>query len=258
MLARVWINGSGAYTFAIDTGAGATILSRRVAREARVALEGGESLRISGISGQRSNRGERARIRTLAFGERDNPFPVNGLTVVADGLPEGLDGILDPTETLSPLGYVLDLPNGVMSVFDPRQHPLRQSDTQVDETVVAWLTDAESRRPFVMLKGGRRALLDTGSGFGLAVTEHAARAIGIVFQEGRERNETRDLGGGRIGARRIRPVTVYLGGLALRRVPTDLLLGASPNAPILLGRDALRPFQLTFDPASRLIRIKVV
>ncbi len=48
-------------------------------------------------------------------------------------------------------------------------------------------------------------------------------------------------------------LAVFVGSLALRKVPTDLLSGASTASPILLGRDALRPFRLTFDPLNRLI-----
>lgn len=257
LLVKTWVNDSGAYTFAIDTGAGANILSRRVAREARVSLKGGERLAIGGLSGTSRAAGERATIERVALGERDNILPVSGLSLVVDTLPEGLDGILDPTESFASLGCVLDISNGQMSFFDPRAQPLRRNDTRGDETVVAWLSDGESRRPFVMLAGGRRALLDTGSRFGFALTVNAARSLGITSDEGRERGETRDIAGGRVSARRIRPATIHIGGLALRRVPTDLLLGANPNAPILLGRDALRPFQLTFDPVSRLIRIRV-
>ena len=36
LLVRAWVNGAGPYTFAVDTGAGATIISPRVAGEARV------------------------------------------------------------------------------------------------------------------------------------------------------------------------------------------------------------------------------
>jgi hypothetical protein len=43
--------------------------------------------------------------------------------------------------------------------------------------------------------------------------------------------------------------------MALRNVPTDILYGVGAGAPILLGRDALRPFRLTFDPLNRLIQI---
>jgi hypothetical protein len=43
--------------------------------------------------------------------------------------------------------------------------------------------------------------------------------------------------------------------MALRNVPTDLVYGAEMGAPIILGRDALRPFKLTFDPLNRLISI---
>jgi hypothetical protein len=106
-----------------------------------------------------------------------------------------------------------------------------------------------------MLDLGRRALLDTGSGFGLAMNETVARASGIMIGAGRERNGVSDLGGGQIAARRIAPVTVSIGSLVLRRIPTDLVSGVETSAPILLGREALQPFQLTFDPANRLIRL---
>ncbi|HYP01019.1 MAG TPA: hypothetical protein VER76_12570, partial [Pyrinomonadaceae bacterium] len=73
---------------------------------------------------------------------------------------------------------------------------------------------------------------------------------------GRERASVSDLGRGRINARRVEPVTIQIGSLVLRRVPTDLLTGAATGAPVLLGRDALRPFEITFDPMSRLIRLR--
>src|SRR5205085_3321701 len=102
---------------------------------------------------------------------------------------------------------------------------------------------------------GRRALLDTGSGFGLAVDEEAARALGIIQMEGRRRSGTRDLAGGEVHSSRIRAATVSVGPLVLRGVPTDLLTSALKGAPVILGRDALRPFRLTFDPVSRLVML---
>ncbi|HYE15872.1 MAG TPA: retropepsin-like aspartic protease, partial [Pyrinomonadaceae bacterium] len=116
--------------------------------------------------------------------------------------------------------------------------------------------EAGSRRPFVMLSEGRRALLDTGSGFGLAVDASAARALGINASGGRERAGVRDLAGGRVEAQRVRPATVSVGPLVLRGVPTDLLTRAQKGAPVILGRDALRPFELTFDPVNRLVMLR--
>jgi hypothetical protein len=145
-----------------------------------------------------------------------------------------------------------------LRTFDPRAQPLRAGDAPRDGAVVPWLTDGRSRRPFVMLEGGRRALLDTGSGFGLAVDESAARALGILSSEGRERAGTRDIAGGEISSRRVRAATVSVGPLVLRGVPTDFLTHAEKGAPVLLGRDALRPFRLTFDPASRLVMFEPV
>jgi predicted aspartyl protease len=109
-----------------------------------------------------------------------------------------------------------------------------------------------------MLGEGRRALLDTGSGFGLAVDESAARTLGIILNEGRRRGGTRDIAGGEIASRRVRAATVSIGSLVLRGVPTDLLVRAQKGAPVILGRDALRPFRLTFDPASRLVMFEPV
>jgi hypothetical protein len=39
----------------------------------------------------------------------------------------------------------------------------------------------------------------------------------------------------------------------LRGVPTDLLIGVPSGTPLILGRRALDPFKITFDPAARLI-----
>lgn len=257
LLVRAWVNDSGPYTFAVDTGAGATILSRRVAAEARVRVDGGRALEIGGLSGRTVASARKAHVRSLAVGERDNFLPSKGLTIVADGLPPDLDGILDPSESVWPHGFVVDFPRNQMTFFDPRTNPLRRDgDEGANGVVVQWLTDSSSRRPFVMLGGRQRALVDTGSGFGLALTESSARALGIMTGEGRGRDDSRDIAGGSVEARRVRPATVHIGALALRGVPTDLLLGAHADAPVLLGRDALRPFQLTFDPFSRLIRIR--
>jgi hypothetical protein len=46
---------------------------------------------------------------------------------------------------------------------------------------------------------------------------------------------------------------VSIGALVLNGVPTDVLTGVAPGTPIILGRRALFPFRITFDPISRLI-----
>ncbi len=257
LLVKVWVNNSGPYNFAIDTGAGATIISRQVAAEARVALAGGRSVTLSGLSGVQGAQGREAAPGRLAIGTPENLLPGNGLAIVTDALPSDLDGVLDPTESYWPLGYTINLPGEIISAFNPRATPLRRAmDVPPGGAIVQWLFDGSSRRPFVSLDVGRRALLDTGSGFGLAISETAARAFGITSIRGRERAGVRDLGRGNISARRVAPVTIQIGPLVLRRIPTDLLSGAASGAPVLLGRDALRPFEISFDPVSRLIRLR--
>jgi predicted aspartyl protease len=256
LIIRTWINDAGPFDFALDTGAGATILSSRAASAARVEVEaGGRGITLGGLSGATRGGAQKAFVRTLALGSRENSVGARGLFVVAPGLPEGVDGVLDPSELFPSTGFTIDMRNGELSFFDPRTRPLRASQAPPEGAVVAWLTDGQSRRPFVMLTEGRRALLDTGSGFGLAVDEAAARALGIIQSEGRRRTGTRDLAGGEVHSSRIRAATVSLGPLVLGGVPTDLLTRAQKGAPIILGRDALRPFRLTFDPLSRLIML---
>jgi predicted aspartyl protease len=255
LLVKVWVNGAGPYSFAVDTGAGATILSARVAGEARVGVRRGSAVNIGGLSGASGGTGREAVVRELAIGDADNLLPSRGAVIVTDSLPQDIDGVLDPVEAFWPLGFVIDPERHELSAFDPRANPLRLGDAPAGGATVAWIFNGGSRRPFVMLDGGRRALIDTGSGFGLAVSESAARSLGLLPNEGRAREVVRDLGGGRVASRRIAPANVSIGELELRSVPTDLLSGISAASPILLGREALAPFRLTFDPLHRLIQL---
>lgn len=255
LMVSAWVNGVGVYSFAVDTGAGATIISERVARDARVTFQRGRATVMSGMSGAGSVPGREAVVRSLAIGDENNVLPSQSSVVVTSGLPPDIDGVLDPTEAFWPLGYSIDMRRGEISAFDPRTAPLRSADAPAGGAVVPWVFERGSRRPFVMLDGGRRALLDTGSEFGLAVSESAARSIGITDRMGRDKGSVRDISGGRIAARRVAPATVRIGSLVLRSVPTDVLSGVVDGSPILLGRDALQPFYLSFDPLNKLILI---
>jgi len=247
LIVRTWINSVGPYDFAIDTGAGATLLSQRVADEARVTTKGGRTS-IAGLSGV-STAARGASIQTLAIGDRENYLPAKGEAMIITGLPRDLDGVLDPTEAFSPLGYVVDLPQRELSAFDPRADPIRVNEPPDEGTVVRWLHEGISRRPFVMLDNGDRALLDTGSSMGLAIRD----------KDSSDRKppaySVRDVGGGQISSRRVAATTISVGSLTLRRIPTDLVSGSETDAPVLLGLSALRPFRLRFDPLHRLIEI---
>jgi predicted aspartyl protease len=248
LIVRTWINSAGPFNFAIDTGAGATLLSPRVADEARVTIKNSRSTSIAGLSGA-SISARNASIQSLAIGDSENYLPAKGEAMVTSGLPADLDGVLDPTEVFSPLGYVIDVPQRELSAFDPRTTPIRINEQPAEGTVVQWLREAHGRRPFVMLDNGDRALLDTGSSLGLAI-----RDSGSSNREA-PAYAVRDVGGGHISARRVAATTITIGSLTLRRIPTDLVSGTEANAPVLLGLSALRPFRLRFDPVHRLIEI---
>lgn len=252
LIVRVWVNDEGPFDFALDTGAGSTILSTRVAQAARVTVASSRTVNLSGLSGARGAAHE-ATVRSIAVGDARNYLPGHGSTIVADSLPSDLDGVLDPSESFYPFGYAIDFREETLRAFDPRVEPLSRRDVPPGGDVVEWLTDGATRRPFVALAGGPRALVDTGSGLGLGLTPEAASALGIFGGRGRGR-AVNDLGRGRVGASRVEPATVRVGALVLRGVPTDLLTGAVSGAPIILGRDALRPFEISFDPLNRLIR----
>lgn len=251
LLVSTWINGAGPYTFAIDTGAGTIIVNRRVAFEAKLPQRGSRVV-VAGLSGVTQVSGREAVINTVALGQQENILSSNRLALVSDGLPSDIDGVLDPTEAYWPLGYSIDIPKNQMAVFDPRESSLRISDSPRGGAVVPWVNDSDSRRPFVRLGDGRLALIDTGSGFGFALDED-----GLTRGPGAPRplGPIKDIGGGAIAARRVRPSTITIGALTLRGVPTDLLSGMKATSPIILGRAALYPFKLTFDPVKHLIEI---
>lgn len=255
LMVNAWINGSGPFKLAIDTGAGATILSEQVAQSAGVRSTTGRRATIGGLSGQGAGTGREARLDTLAIGDRNNLLPAQSTVIVTSGLPEGVDGVLDPTESYWPLGYKIDFPAETISAFDPRTTPLRPGDVPAGGAVVPWLYEGAARRPFVALDNGRKALIDTGSSLGLALNEAEAQRLGIRPLARGRTSAVRDLGGGRVSAHRVAPANVRIGAMALRNVPTDLLYGAEAGAPILLGRAALHPFKLVFDPLNRLISI---
>ncbi len=246
LLVRAWVNGIGPFNFAIDTGAGATILSPRVADEAQVARTKDRNTSIAGLSGATVS-AQHASIETLAIGDRENYLPAKGEALISNGLPADLDGLLDPTEGFSPWGYTIDLPRHELAAFDPRVDPVQMNHSPVDGAVVSWMGEAHGRRPFVVLDNGDRALLDTGSNFGLAVRDANAPTRTAA-------HSVRDVGGGQISTRRSQ-TNISIGSLTLERIPTDFVTGAEADAPVLLGLTALRPFRLRFDPLHRLIEI---
>ena len=247
LLADVWVNAVGPFTFAVDTGAGATLVSTRTATAARLDVRSNRSRSIAGLSG-RGTIAHDANIQSLAIGDRTNYAPGLRSVVVTPALPSDIDGVLDPTEAFSPLGYIIDIPGLELSTFDSRALPLRLEEQPREGAVVRWLREGSSHRPFVQLDNGDRALLDTGSSLGLGIRSHSEPGRGRV-------SYSRDIGGGQVSSERVRPMTVAIGALKLRNVPTDVISGAEAGAPTLLGLSALRPFRLVFDPLNRLIEI---
>ncbi len=248
LLAKAWLNGRGPFTVAIDTGAGMSLLTGAAATQAGITSVPGGSAVIAGLSGREVN-ATKAVIDRLALGWSGNVTSRRLAVAIAPSLPANVDGVIDPTDAFSPMGYVIDYPRKTIRAFDPNITPLDPRRAPADGVIVRWYRDGHSRRPFVKLGDGRLALLDTGSGFGLAFSRSGG------FARDRSPRYSHDIGGGAIGSTRVAPTTVNIGALVLNEVPTDILDGVEKGAPVILGRDALYPFRLTFDPVRRLIEI---
>lgn len=252
LLLRVWLNGNGPYIFAIDTGAGLNLITERAAAESRVPTRTVRPIRLGGLTAARVSSNREAVIDQIALGDRGNTLHLQKTAVIVPSLAPGIDGILDPTDTYAPNGYSIDISNGLIEAIDTNASRLAGRQSINESAIVAWLRVGEGNRPFVRLGDGRVALVDTGSSFGLAVRERDAVVIGS--NRGRRDAETnRDIGGGTIFSRRVSPSTISIGELVLRGIPTDILSRVDDDAPVILGRDALYPFKITFDPRRRLI-----
>ena len=258
LLVKGWINGAGPFVFAVDTGAGASIISQRVVAEARLQVTKSRTPLVGGLSTSPISSDQEVRIDGLALGKPGNRVPGRVVAAVVPNLPRAIDGILDPTEAFSPLGYSVDLPQRELRVFDPSVNGLNVNHQPRDGAVVRWVREAGSHRPFVRLDDGSLALIDTGSGFGLALNESQVVSRRAADSRHPESRINQDLGGGRVQSRRISPQKVNIGALVLNGVPTDVLSGVPRGTPIILGRRALFPFRITFDPQARLIAFEPV
>ncbi len=252
LLLKTWINGRGPYVFALDTGAGMNIITRRVVNEAQLTVRNVRQMEIGGLTSARTTSNREAVINQLALDDRSNVFPASRSAVIVSFLANGIDGVLDPTDVYAPNGYSIDIPNQRIQVLDTSAGSFQRGRIQGEGASVPWLRVGDSARPFVRLGDGRLALVDTGSGFGLAVNERNAVVVG-TSRSNRATEGARDIGGGAISSRRGSPTTISIGELVLRRVPTDILFGVEDDAPVILGRDVLYPFKITFDPQRRLI-----
>ncbi len=252
LLLSAWINGRGPFVFALDTGAGMNLITARVVNELQLTTRTTRTTVLGGLSTARTTSNREAVFDQLALGEQRNVFRAANTAVVVASLAPGIDGILDPTDVYAPFGFAIDLPNQRIEAVDTSTNGLRRGQLTGEGAVVPWLRLGNSSRPFVRLGDGRLALVDTGSGFGLAVNERNAVIVG-TRNDKRTVEAGRDIAGGTIKSRRVSPTTISIGELVLRRVPTDILFGIDDEAPVILGRDALYPFKITFDPQKRLI-----
>jgi hypothetical protein len=247
LLVNGWVNGAGPFTFALDTGAGVSIVTNRVVSAAGLQVTNSKRPLVGGLTTSPIASHQETRATRVALGTTANTVPVTIALAVVATLPGMIDGVLDPSDLFGTLAYSIDLPNRQLIAFDAKSNGLDLVHPPRDGAIVRWIKTGGSDRPFVKLSDGRLALIDTGSSFGLAVNEPASSGRNHINRS------VNDLGGGAVQSREVAPTTVSIGDLVLRSVPTDVLMGVPADTPMLLGRRALYPFKITFDPVSRLI-----
>ncbi|HKP45214.1 MAG TPA: retropepsin-like aspartic protease [Pyrinomonadaceae bacterium] len=249
LIVEGWLNGRGPFIFVIDTGAGMNLVSRQLVNAAGLSTSASRPAMIGGLSRSVVSSTRQAIITSLAVGTPGSVVATNKTAVVVESLPPGVDGILDPAHTFDSTAFLIDMPRRTLEITNTPQ----LNDLGSEGALVEWLASDASDRPFVKLGDGRIALIDTGSRFGLAVNSRQAIVLENRSSKGGRVVPTIDVGGGTIIARRVAPTTISIGELVLRGIPTDILSGISDDAPLILGRDALLPFRITFDTQRRLI-----
>jgi hypothetical protein len=252
LLVDVWLNGSGPFNFAIDTGAGITVITRRVVERSNLTVQRSSRPLVGGLSASPISSRDETRLANISVGRNDNILSSTSIAAVVDSLPGSLDGILDPIDAFKPSGFEIDLPNRTITQLTPGSG-LKGAPTPRDGAIVKWIREPGSHKPFVRLSDGGLALVDTGSSFGFALN---GRNLNRPTNGERIRT-VNDLGGG-VRSQKIAPQTVSIGELELRGVPTDVLFGVAADTPTILGRRALYPFKITFDPAARLIAFEPI
>ena len=131
-----------------------------------------------GLSATSISSNQETRISKLALGNRDNTISSIVVAAVVPILPGSVDGILDPTQVFGSLSYSIDLPRQQLVVFDSGKGNLKSSTSSTEGVVVPWIKVGTSHRPYVRLDNGQLALIDTGSGFGLAFSDNPSQRSG--------------------------------------------------------------------------------
>ena len=121
LLLRVWLNGSGPYIFALDTGAGLNVITERVAGEARLPFRTVRPTVMGGLTSAKISSNREVVISQMSVGDRGNSLPSPQTAVIVSSLAPGIDGILDPTEAYSAARFARRLHVTYESVGDPRR-----------------------------------------------------------------------------------------------------------------------------------------
>src|SRR5690242_21235695 len=87
LTANVWLNGAGPFVFAIDTGAGVSLISRNVVDRARLQINKSRHALVGGLSTARIVSDQETRLSELALGTPNNRVSTHAVAAVVSTLP---------------------------------------------------------------------------------------------------------------------------------------------------------------------------
>ncbi len=252
MLAPVTVNGKLAL-FVVDTGAEASTLTPQAARALNLPRDPGHGSVLLGISGP--VRTANVRVREFVVGDvvRTDQSIGLGEMPAFPGLHPPVAGLLG-SDVLSHFEVDLDLPNGRMSLYEPRGC---EHFTPWPDAVAVPIVRTRSGLAFVdaIVDGVTvRALLDTGARTTLLTRETAA-TLGIT--DARLAQDPRrtgiGIGMGGLDFRQHRFAELGLPGAMQRDVPANVAELRLPGVEMLLGADYLGPRRIWISyPTNRL------
>jgi hypothetical protein len=91
LLVRVWLNGSGPYIFAIDTGAGLNVITERAAGESRLPVRSVRPTLMGGLTVARISSSREAVVGQMAVGDRSNSLTSQKTALIVPSLAPGVD-----------------------------------------------------------------------------------------------------------------------------------------------------------------------
>jgi len=250
---EVRINGRGPFLFLLDSGAASTILSKALAEDLGMTVDGAIPARgVGGFGSMGFGLIDSVNIETLSWHlKRITVFDFEDLT--GTGLAE-IDGILG-YDFFARFPMLIDFGRKKLILYDPARADLPSFDNSLDIEIYCQVPVVE-----VVLDGHPvRLALDLGAQMGLMIQGHSRwyRAVAETLDDLSEESKIQGVGGAQ-SVKTARADSLQIGNIKIDR-PTVLIAENYAAIPFpdyiegFLGVEILKRFQLFIDYSHRKI-----